>query len=203
MRRIPSVTIAVVGFSVLVFLLPGFQRLFVYDRSGILSGEFWRLITCHWVHFSAAHFIYDTAAFGIAGWMIERSGYRNFGWLCSLAAITTSVVTFLCAPHLQICGGLSGLAMAAVVFLALHGLEEGGAWCWICAATLALSAAKMATELITGRFVFLRATPMLIPVPTNHVAGALTAVAVYAWSQIRWSRAPFGQSAEKNMGIRP
>jgi rhomboid family GlyGly-CTERM serine protease len=182
-RRVPIVTLGVAGLSVLVYLLPGTAGL-VYDRGAILGGEWWRVVTGHWVHFSQQHFLYDTVAFGIAGWMIESRGCKNFGWLCALAVFAISGSMLLCEPRLQICGGLSGLATAAVVFLAVNGLEECGAWRWICAAALVLCAAKLSMEVMTGRFVLLRAPASFAPVPCNHIAGALAAIAVYAWPRL-------------------
>lgn len=181
--RISWVTLGVVGLSMVVYLFPGIQAFLVYDRAAILGGEVWRMITCHLVHFSAQHFIYDTVAFGAAGWMIERLGYRNFGWLCALAAIGISGGVLLCEPRLQICGGLSGLATAAVVFLAVHGMEERGGWRWLCVTALILTVAKLAVELITGRFVFLQTRDGFVSVPANHIAGALAAIGVYAWGR--------------------
>ena len=177
-RQIPIVTYIVVGLSVLVYLLP-VGALLAYDRNAILSGEWWRMITGHWVHFSPQHFLYDTAAFGIAGWMIEKRGHRNFGGLCVFAPFVISATMLLCNPQLQICGGLSGLATAAVVFLALNGLEEPGVWRWICAAALTLCIAKLIGEEMTGRFFVLHLPTGFAPVPSNHLAGALTALAVY------------------------
>jgi rhomboid family GlyGly-CTERM serine protease len=183
MKRLPLVTITISTLSALIFLLPGAEWL-EYDRNAILSGEWWRIVTGHWVHFSARHFLYDTAAFGIAGWMIETRGCRHFGWLCALAVFVISGSMLLFDPHLQICGGLSGLATAAVVFLALNGLEERGPWRWICMTALLLCAAKLALESATGSFVVLRAASTFAPVPANHIAGAFTALAVYAWPRV-------------------
>jgi len=178
-RRIPIITLIVVGLSVLAFLLPA-NAILAYDRNAILGGEWWRMLTGHWAHFSPEHFFYDTAAFGIAGWMIESRGHGNFGWLCALAAFVISWTMLLCNPQLQICGGLSGLATAAVVFLALNGLEEAGAWRWICGATLVLCGAKLIAEEMTGRFFVLQAPAGFALVPSNHIAGAITAFAFFA-----------------------
>jgi len=182
-RRIPIITLIVVSLSLLVYLLP-VNALLAYDRHAILSGEWWRMVTGHWVHFSAQHFLYDAAAFGIAGWMIESRNHRNFGWLCALATLIISAAMLLCNPQLQICGGLSGLATAAVVFLALNGLEEPGAWRCVCAVALLLCAAKLIVELVLGRFLVLHAATGFVLVPSNHIAGALTALAVYAWPKL-------------------
>jgi rhomboid family GlyGly-CTERM serine protease len=178
-RRNPIVTSIVVGLSALIYLLPIGASL-AYDRRAVLAGEWWRMLTGHWVHFSSQHFLYDTAAFGIAGWMIEKRGHRNFGWLCAIAPFAISGTMLVCNPQLQICGGLSGLAIAAVVFLALNGLEESGAWRCICASTLTLCTAKLIGEEITGRFFVLHTQTGFTLVPSNHIAGAFTALVVYA-----------------------
>jgi rhomboid family GlyGly-CTERM serine protease len=182
-RRVPIITFVVVALSVLVHLVPG-AALLAYDRNAILGGEWWRMVTGHWVHFSTQHFVYDTAAFGIAGWMIEDRGCKNFGWLCVLAILVISTSMMIFEPRLQMCGGLSGLATAAVVFLALEGSEDEGGWQWMCRAALLLCAAKLLFELIAGRFLLLQAPDSLAPVPSNHIAGALTALGVSAWPKI-------------------
>lgn len=181
--RIPIITLIVVGLSVLVYLLPVSGSL-AYDRNAILAGEWWRIVTGHWVHFSPQHFLYDTAAFGIAGWMIESRRHRNFGRLCVLAVFVISGTMLLCNPQLQICGGLSGLATASVAFLALNGLEEPGAWRGICGGALTLCTVKLIAELIAGRFVVLHAPAGFAPVPSNHIAGTLAALGVYVWPKI-------------------
>jgi len=178
-RQIPIVTWIVVGLSVLVYLLPVSASL-AYNRHAILDGEWWRMLTGHWVHFSLQHFLYDTAALGIAGWMIEKRGHRKFGWLCAIAPFVISGTMLVCNPELQICGGLSGMAIAAVVFLGLNGLEEPGTWRWISGSALTLCIAKLIGEEMTGRFFVLRAPTGFTLVPSNHIAGALTALAIYA-----------------------
>lgn len=160
-----------------------------YNREAILSGEWWRLLTGHWIHFSTSHFLFDTAAFAIAGCLIEHCRYKNFGWHCIASAMAISLAMFLCEPRLKICGGLSGMATAAFVFLALHGLQEKGAWRSFCAMLLGLCAAKLMVELASGKFLFVRPPQAFLPVPINHVAGAFSAVIVWAWSNCKSSLA--------------
>ena len=54
----------VVVTALAVYLLPGVGEALVYDRSAILTGELWRLVTGHWVHFSASHLFYDVTVLG-------------------------------------------------------------------------------------------------------------------------------------------
>ena len=85
------------------------------------------MYTGHWVHFSAAHLVYDLLALGIVSWMIEVKQLPGFGWLCLLAPWLISGGLLLVEPQVTFYGGLSALAVTALVYLALHGLHEVGA----------------------------------------------------------------------------
>lgn len=189
MRRLPWITLMIVGLAVLVHFMPG-AILLAYDRAAILQGEWWRLITGHWVHFSAQHFLYDTAAFGIIGTLLENRGRKLFAWLCLSTIVTTSLAMLVFEPHLQLCGGLSGLATAAFVSLALEGLEEQGMQCWISGSALVFCAVKLLFELVAGKFLVLQTHDSFVPVPSNHIAGALTAVAMCLWRKQRRNSVP-------------
>ena len=185
----PVVTLFMVVAAVVVFMAPALHPALVYDRSAILGGQLWRLGTGPWVHFSASHFLYDTLVLGIAGWMIERRAYPNFGWLCAVTPVVTGLAMLAVEPRLEICGGLSGLATAAVVFLALHGLEESGAWRWICSSALIATIGKIVMEITSGRFVFVQPDDAsFLPVPSVHIMGALTAFAVVIWNKVHKAR---------------
>jgi rhomboid family GlyGly-CTERM serine protease len=184
-RRIPVVTLAVVGAAVAVFLAPWVQPWFVYDRPAILKGELWRLASGNWVHFTPRHFICDTLVVGIAGYMIENRGYRNFGWLAALCPLIIGIAIFIFNPQLQTCGGLSGVATAAMIFLSLQGLAEQGVWRWICLGVLMATIGKLVFEAMTGRSLFAVSNDgALVLVSTSHIAGALAGVAFGLWNRI-------------------
>ena len=185
-RRVPVISLMLIGPALVIYIFPGLHPVLVYDRSAVLNGQFWRLVTGQWVHFSMSHLGYDILTFGIAGWMIESRGYAKFGWLCGVAPPTIGIGLLALEPRLEIYGGLSGMATAAVVFLTLHGLGETGAWRWICLTILIATSGKILFESLTGRFVFLKPDdPSLVLVPAGHIIGALTALAVFAWSKVQ------------------
>jgi rhomboid family GlyGly-CTERM serine protease len=175
----PVITAAVVLLAI-VALAPEVAAAFVYDRGRIVSGEFWRLITCNSVHFSRSHFVYDVMAFGVAGTLIEVRGYRGFGLVCLLTAVFVGATVFLLQPEIEMFGGLSGLATAAIAFLSLHGLRDRGAWKWISVAALIAIVLKTAFESVTGEMVFAQSGSVVIkPVPLSHLAGGFGALLVY------------------------
>ncbi len=188
-RQVPIVTLLVVAGGIVTYVIPGLASLLVYDRTAILSGEVWRLLTGNWVHFSATHLLYDLLALGIAGWIIERRGYPYFGLLCVLAAVGISAALLAGSPEVQSYGGLSGVATGAIVYLALHGLKEPGPWRWICLAVLVLTAGKVLLESVTGRLTFAAVDRVpFVPVPLSHLVGGLTAALLFWWSRARDTR---------------
>ena len=179
-RRLPILTLLLLGGALAVALLPACAPWLIYDRSAILSGEVWRLFTGHWVHFSIRHLAYDGLTLGIIGWMIETRGLPRFGWFYALAPWAINSILLVFEPRMNFCGGLSGLATAALVYLALCGLSDPAPWRWVCAAALLVLAGKTTFELATGRTVLatLDNLPVVVSV-ASHLAGAATALIFY------------------------
>jgi rhomboid family GlyGly-CTERM serine protease len=178
-RTISWVTIGLLSVLSLIALSPRFGPILVYDRTAILRGEIWRLATGNLVHFSATHFLFDTLALGIAGVMIERRGYRGFTVLCVIASLGIGCALLLFQPQTNVYGGASGMATAAIVFLALHGLRCEGAYRWVCGAALVGVATKIVLEVALGHSLFLtQADSAFVNCPLSHLVGALAAVAV-------------------------
>lgn len=185
MNRFPIATLAVLALAAIASSGPHAASALVYDREKILSGEFWRMITANWVHFSKSHFAYDLLAFGLAGSLVELRGYRGFTSFSILAHVSIGPTVFLTQPNLQIFGGLSGLATGAIVLLSLHGLCQHSPWRWICLLALIGIAAKIAFEFTTGQLAFAQTEMILIkPLPESHLAGALSAIAVWRHSRV-------------------
>ena len=192
---IPKVTLLIVAGAVAVALFPQYAPWLIYDRSAILSGEFWRMFTGHWVHFSLRHLVYDVVPLGIVGWIIETRRLPRLGWFCAIAPWAISAVLLIFEPNMMFCGGLSGLATAAIVYLALWGLSDPAPWRWICAVTLLVLSAKIAFELVAGRTLLGTFDGAGIAVSVaSHIAGASTALVFYAASRTNpASRASFAQ----------
>ncbi len=132
----------------LLFALPAAlaglaPAVFIYDRVAILHGEWWRLWTGHWVHFSFSHLAWDLAVALAAGAWLERLRPGLLVRFAVIGAPLSSVGLLGLAPDMQRYGGLSGLAVGTVVLLALIQLESrrsGRGW-WI--GLLVLVAAKI------------------------------------------------------------
>ena len=179
-RRLPLITLLLVGSGVVIALFPGWTAWLIYDRSAILSGEIWRMFTGHWVHFSTSHLVYDLLALGIAGWICETKKLPYFGWLCLLAPWLISTVLLVFEPQMKSFGGLSALATTAIVYLALFGLHDAAPWRWVCLAALLGFFGKILFEMSTGRMMFATTGNVSTVVSVaSHISGALIAWLFY------------------------
>jgi rhomboid family GlyGly-CTERM serine protease len=170
----------------LSWFFPGTQTSLLYERTAILHGEWWRLWTGHWVHFSTSHLAWNLAVLLGTGAWLER---LQPGWLLRftlLAAPVLSLIMLLGEPALQAYGGLSGLATGAVVLLALTQLTregEAGFWWW---AVLALVAAKTGLDALRPDSLFVGFGAQAVRSSgLAHTGGAVAAL-VFFLSRQRW-----------------
>jgi rhomboid family GlyGly-CTERM serine protease len=170
--RTPICTVAVLLGGVIAYLCPSVASLFIYDRTAVMHGEVWRLATSHLVHFDGWHLAYDLIAFGIAGALVESRGRRH---LCAVFLITAvSICTFflVARPEMTAYGGLSGVACAALTYLALLGLDDAWPWRTVYRLALVVVAVKLCVECTTGASLLPYPSPgMCVPVWEAHAIG--------------------------------
>jgi rhomboid family GlyGly-CTERM serine protease len=187
-RRWPVLTLMAAFAAVAAAAIPGSSRWLIYNRTEILSGEVWRLYTGHWVHFSSRHLICDLLPVCVSGWIAESLALPFLGWLWLLAPWLIGLALLAFEPGISECGGLSGLAVTLVIYVAITGWNARGAWRWICRAALIATMAKLACECVTGRSVFDTFDGLPVVVSTTaHVTGAACGCLLYIAA--RW-RAP-------------
>ena len=184
MRARPVTFLALLG-AVLVFAVPQLQPLLIYDREAILAGEVWRLFTGNWVHFSASHLVLDLVVLGVAGAIMESRRAACWPRVLLLSPWVIGVGLLVCEPRMSFYGGLSGVATAAVVCLALDALHSGFIARWAGATVLLLIAAKLAFEWGTGSALFVGTSGTeFVTSPLSHLLGGLSAVGVrWLWPE--------------------
>jgi rhomboid family GlyGly-CTERM serine protease len=160
---------------------------FLYDRAAILRGEWWRLWTGHWVHFSGSHLIWNLVVLVGAGTWLERlrPGLLIRYALAAAPMISLGLLAF--SPAMGAYGGLSGLATGVVVLLALAQIEKHPAergW-WL--ALLALTAGKIAIDAVAGTSRFSRFDfPHIQLSALAHGLGAALALAAHRYRRASW-----------------
>jgi rhomboid family GlyGly-CTERM serine protease len=98
------------------------RELLRYERAAVLQGEYWRLLTGHFVHGSGQHLLLNAVGLGLIAALFPRE-YSVRAWLLILASsiVTIDLGFVLLEPQLQWYVGLSGV---------LHGALAAGALGW-------------------------------------------------------------------------
>jgi membrane associated rhomboid family serine protease len=155
----------------IVFQLAGHGAIHVlrYERSAVLAGEAWRLVTGHLVHADAVHLAWNVLGVLIVGFLFTRE-YTARQWLgillASLAAIDAGFL--LLEPELEWSVGFSDPVTWFVTVL---------------------FAAKLAWEHYAGALPFTAGSLSLPVVHEAHTYGAVGGLAAALWL-VRQARRP-------------
>lgn len=170
------ITVLLIAAVLMISTSATLRDALVYDRDAILSGQLWRILTGHLVHFSRGHLISDLAGFVGAVWMIKMRRYPSCGTMYIVTASVTGLLCLQFLPDMIRYGGLSAIGISAITYLCLCSLKEDRPPKWIFWSILVLTAIKIFAEIVTGRGVFISAQDTaIVPVPLVHIAGAAVA----------------------------
>jgi rhomboid family GlyGly-CTERM serine protease len=170
-----------VHVTLLLFALPALAAgiapgALIYDRAALLQGEWWRLWTGHWVHFSGSHLAWNLGVLIVAGTWLERLRPSTLLRVVLVGAPVISIGLLMFAPTMAAYGGLSGLATGVVLLLALVQMQERPAeraW-WI--ALVMLVAGKIAVDAVSPAPLFSRFAGEIHPSALAHLLGGLIAL---------------------------
>lgn len=176
----------------LLFALPAVVLALAPDRSDVLAltkdviarGQFWRLWTGHWIHFSPSHLVWNLLAIVPAGALLER---RRPGWLLQHALVAAPLIALallVLEPTMRQFGGLSALAVSVLVLAALDRWMAGGPDRALWSAVLLLTGVKLGYDLTHTTALLSRFTsPDVRPSTYAHAVGAGAALLLYPlWS---------------------
>jgi len=130
---LPAILIAVAA-GLLWWAGPGVTDALRFERGAISDGDYWRLVSGHFVHLSGTH-----AALNVAGvvlvWMLVGQAFRWRGWIFISLVVIVSIDAGLWwwSPRLSWYVGLSGL---------LHG--------WLAAGICGMPKGRRADVLLLG-----------------------------------------------------
>jgi rhomboid family GlyGly-CTERM serine protease len=145
----------------------------VFDRSAIAGGEWWRLLTGHWVHSDGRHALWDIAALAVVGALVETSGQRRLALAVVAGSLSVAAALWWQLPELERYCGLSGMLNSLFV-IALADLWRRDRQPIVLAATVLLGG-KLLAELAAGQTLLL--DPLWPGVPLAHLAGLLGGLA--------------------------
>ena len=180
----PLLALGMGAVALLIASLPGADTALVFDRGALAAGEWWRLLTGHWVHWSANHLAWDVGTFVALGAACEMRSRRRFAACVLGSGLAISAAVFFLLPELAQYAGLSGIDCALFALLGAELWREQRRADHRIAAVLAVAlcvglALKVGFEWWTGGTVFVADLgASIVPVPAAHVAGAAVGLAV-------------------------
>lgn len=160
LRQLPWLTLLTGAVAALLFLAPeSSASILQLDSYAFAQGSLWQLFTGHLTHWSASHFIWDVAMFGLVGAMVEMRSRRAWIWVNLISAALISFSVLVIRPDLQFYRGLSGLDMALAGYWFLVIFRDsmskravGEQWMW--GGALALLFIKPLVEIVRGSALF-------------------------------------------------
>ncbi|MFH1528704.1 MAG: rhombosortase [Bacteroidota bacterium] len=111
-RRLPSVALLLAGAAAAIYANSDLTVWLQYDRAAIASGELWRLVTCHWTHWSVDHLLWDAVVFGFLAVLCERDGRLRLVACLLVAATLIPIGLWWSHPQMLTYRGLSGIDSA-------------------------------------------------------------------------------------------
>ena len=173
----PWATLAAFAIALGAFLSPAALRLLEYDRILAQDGQWWRLFTGNFVHYSRSELFWNAAVLLVAGAWAERVMAMRARVLYVIAPTMIGLALFLFEPHLGRYAGLSGVCAALVAFLALAQLRLSQADRWFWRTVLALLVLKIAAEaVLASRWFAHYPDPTVRSVPLVHLTGVVAAM---------------------------
>jgi rhomboid family GlyGly-CTERM serine protease len=177
-RRLPGVALLLTGAAVAVYALPTLTLALQFDPVAVESGQWWRLITGHWTHWSADHLWWDALVFLCLSIICERGGRLRYLTCVFASAMCISLVLCWTQSSAMIYRGLSGIDAALYVLLLGMIVRQqitARQWTWIPVAALFFLGfvAKICYEITTNSTVFVdSSTSGFVPLPLAHAIGA-------------------------------
>jgi rhomboid family GlyGly-CTERM serine protease len=161
------------------------RELLRYERTAVLNGQYWRLLTGHFVHGSTQHLLLNGVGLGLIAALFPRE-YSVRAWLLILASsiVTIDLGFVFLEPQLQWYVGLSGV---------LHGALAAGALGWwrheskpLALGLTAVLIGKLAWEQWHGALPLSGDMPVVVDA---HLYGAIGGALAGAWLAVH-NRAP-------------
>jgi len=171
--RVPWLTLGLT--LVMTGLYMSGQALFdnlLFDKTLIAQGEYWRLLSAHFVHCNFQHLLWDLLAFLIIGSVIELNNDRHFIPCLIISCLAVSGWMFFIETKFSSYCGLSGALNGLLVLAAVMQYRRTGEK--MCLGILLATIAKIIFELSTHETIF---TDLSVrAVPGSHAAGYLAGI---------------------------
>ena len=203
----PSLWLAI--GAALVHAVAGAAAPLELDRTALAAGEWWRLLSGHFVHWTTAQLFWDGVVFAALGGLCWREDPRLFWRTVLGSAAAVSAAVLLLQPEIHHYRGLSGID--AGLFAALGVRSARALWRerrFHALAGLLLAAGSLAAKIAweaTTRTAFFAGDlgPDVIPLPLAHAVGAGVGAVLAALPVATRASAPARPRPRRRIPSRP
>jgi rhomboid family GlyGly-CTERM serine protease len=174
---LPITTLSIAFAGIASTYIPLVGQCLRYDRTAIINGEIWRIVTGHLYHYSPTHLWCNVIPLIFIGAIVERQSRPWFAWGCLLSAMAVGTCLFLAHPDMVRFGGLSGLLCGLFAYFGFSGVNAKGLRGTISRIMLAFIFIKTGYELVTLDALLVDWDKQgFVVMPSSHAAGFLTAL---------------------------
>ena len=184
MKRVPYVSLILTVMALLIHYYYPFRPHLLYTRTALAHGDFWQLISCHWVHLNTDHLLWSAMTFFVLGSFCEIMNRAKYITTVGISALFIPMAIWFILPHLKVYGGLSGLDCALYSLLIVLFIKREWPiqkWRWIIFYTimLVLLPIKIIYEMASSLTIFVNNRHAnMIPVPLSHLMGGVVGLVV-------------------------
>lgn len=159
-----------------------------YERTAVLAGEYWRLLTAHLVHGDVRHLLLNLSGLGLSMVLFSRAyKVREWGLIILASMVSMDIGFVFLKPQMQWYLGFSGV---------LHGMLAAGALAWwrlgprLSALVLTLVViAKLSWEQRWGALPLTGGLPVVVAAHLyGALGGGLAATLLWLDAQDWWSQ---------------
>ena len=182
-KQIPFISLLLTAAAVMIHYFHFLRPHLLYTRTALSGSEFWRIVSCHWVHLNPDHLLWSGATFLVLGSVCEVMDRKKYMLAIGVSAVAIPIAIWFAMPDLMNYGGLSGLDCSFYALLAVLLVKrdwQSRKWIWVVFYTilLGLLLAKIVYETATGLTIFVdNSHTDMIPVPLSHLVGGLVGMA--------------------------
>jgi len=183
LSQIP-ITLLISAFVIIAPSVGELSGLMTIDFRSITAADLPRVFTCHLLHWSWNHLLWDLAMFTTLGAIAETNMPRRYRWTLLLSALLIPAGVVLHHPEMETYRGLSGIdtAIFGLIVADLLGRRlverDWNSAFWFSLLLLAMLG-KMLMETFAGTNLFVSDTSF-IPLPVAHLIGAVTGLVIGA-----------------------
>jgi len=183
---LPWWSLSLAAVATLIYLVFGAApEGWVFDRAAIEQGEWWRLLSAHWVHSDPAHAAWDIAALLLLGALFEPGLHWRLPLLLLGGSAAVDTWLWWGTPGLSYYCGLSGILNTLLVYGLLQWWRDERHPLLL--VMVGLAGLKIVLEIVAGQALLTRtAWPS---VPSVHAAGYLYGLALASVTLRKWKRA--------------